>query len=106
MDIQELAQEWISELRSGRWQQITTTLFGQGGIQSGQACPLGVAYYVALQNGYESPSVHPDNDYELIQEVFNLSDTEMETIWKLNDRAGYDFDQIANYLEGFYGVVV
>jgi hypothetical protein len=77
---------WIAALRSGQFKQTQGTMIEGKGWKEESFCCLGVAYRICGDR----------NDY---QKVFDLPKTLVKNLIRANDDQGWDFREIADYLE-------
>jgi len=114
-------KEWIKELRSGNWKQITNKLCTEDGY-----CCLGVAcemqgilvpyplsrnikgiidslgYFASgLPDHYWFKDYYGINLYQQFDYITKNGEKEKMTLPELNDFGGYTFDEIADVLENY-----
>lgn len=96
------AKKWVAELRSGKYEQTKETLHDENGY-----CCLGVACRMVSPKSRLSGGVIIAGDVSkaLVDKIpqqlrGNAQDNELVgELTKMNDRKGYDFYQIASWLE-------
>jgi hypothetical protein len=104
-----LREEWIRQLRSGKYPQGHSYLrCKREGAKEEQYCCLGIGARV-VSDAHPDIPVHSgtvweyDGDFERLTprlcELLDLSQSEMEELITMNDVHGYSFEDIADYLE-------
>lgn len=105
----EFKQRWIDALRSGKYEQCREQLRSKGN----RYCCLGVICDIYDKSNWEKSEditlpgyrYTIDNIYssvELPEElmyIIGLTHDDMAELIELNDHEGYDFDQIADWIE-------
>lgn len=100
---EEQFNQWLAELRSGKYKQISGSLKGPN---DHCFCALGVLAFPILglfPNAENSPgeaveTAGADNMGQILPEKFMISSNQ-EDVWRKNDSEGYSFLEIADWLE-------
>lgn len=96
----QIKAEWTAALRSGNYCQGHHFMYADG-----RFCCLGVLCDVVDNTKWKTVNgvnYYDGNPYDLTVDMLKkigLSDTMMSNLVGLNDDDGWDFDQIANYIE-------
>ncbi len=107
----EIKKQWIEALESGKYTQCKFTLakkhieYGEAGkicVSEEQNCALGVLVRLLLEpytfdeNG--NTVGFPEKPYVRVETIAGLTDWDIPHLTTMNDRGGYTFPQIAQWI--------
>lgn len=93
-NIDDRRRKWVDELQSGKYQQCFGAM-----TEDGCYCALGVGLVAGANSIIDEHDMDHNKAYVAIEKYYGLDHTEVNDIWKMNDRQKLSLANIGEILK-------